>query len=69
MQGMLITPLTMFLLFQFFLRFFLVYKRDVVTALAFRTLQPYDICHTFHPISTRAPLGAKSRESDKSFGR
>jgi hypothetical protein len=49
MQGVFVAPLAMLLFFQFLLRLFLVHKRDVVTALAFRTLQPNDVCHALSP--------------------
>jgi hypothetical protein len=55
MQGVLIAPLTMFLLFQFFLGFFLVDKRDIIPSLAFSALQPHYICHTLSLRSNYAP--------------
>jgi hypothetical protein len=45
MQGVLVAPLAMLGLLQFFLRLFLVHARDVIAALALSALQPHYIGH------------------------
>ena len=47
MQGVLVAELAIFFLLQLFLCLFLIYKRDVVTALALGALTTDDVSHAY----------------------
>jgi hypothetical protein len=68
MQGVLVAPFAMLALFQFLLRLFFVYKRDVVTALTFRTLQPNDVSHVFSPHSNPRLASAGTKKCAEGDG-
>lgn len=52
MQGVLIAELAIFFLLQLFLSLLLVYKRDVVAALALGALKTDDVSHAY-PLQTK----------------